>query len=287
MESLVTRAQGIELRGVALPNGAKATIQTLRVAFAGATPARLAEGILPRTYTAKPLVSVDGDAMFGELAILRWLEKDGWSGAWVDTFHGGKFWNAMPHKSAPIALPLQAQNLYDEIKRSNGGKGSGAFDVMAWRRDQFVFLEYKGAGDNSNTNEARWIEAALAAGVAPGQLWFVVHPLGHDTAPRKMPRTTTPQAARMNQPSNKLHRRTIADTLKREQRWEVKSRVDGTIDVEVPASAPSAIAFIDEVRAAIEAMGYSPTLRLVTASGQRMIQVSTPETLEQRDRGAH
>ena len=48
---------------------------------------------------AKPLVSVDGDAMFGELAIVRWLEKDGWQAFWVDTYHRQQFWRVMPHTS--------------------------------------------------------------------------------------------------------------------------------------------------------------------------------------------
>lgn len=270
-----------------MPNGGRSRIQTLRIAFPNASPPRLPEGTLPRTYTAKPLVSVDGDAMFGELAILRWLEKDGWSGVWVDTFHGGKFWNAMPHKAAPVSLPPKALALYGEIKRANGGKASGAFDVMAWRREQFMFVEYKGAGDASNKNEAAWIGAALAAGVSPGQLWFVVYPASGAAARRSRPRPAPLEPAPMNQPREKLHRRTIADTLQRERRWDIVSRVDGSIEFEVPPAAPSAEAFKQEVRVAIEAMGYSPRLAIVTASGRRMIRVSTPETLAQRGLGKH
>jgi hypothetical protein len=47
---------------------------------------------------------------------------------------------------------------------------------MAWRNGEFAFLEYKGEGDRSNRNEAKWIEAALEVGVLPTQLWFVLHP---------------------------------------------------------------------------------------------------------------
>ena len=176
MESLVALAPSIDQRPVTLPDGITVAIRYLRIAFSRATPNRLAEGTLPRTYTAKPLVSVNGAAMFGELAIVRWLEKDGWEGVWMDTCHGAKFWKAMPHKSLPVALPPAARALYDAIKAANGGKASGTFDVMAWRNGDFTFLEYQGEGDRSNRNEARWIAAALAAGVLPTQLWFVVHP---------------------------------------------------------------------------------------------------------------
>ena len=176
MESLTSLARSIEQRTLTLPDGRTISIRALRAAFSRATPDRLPEGTLPRTYTEKPLVSVNGAAMFGELAIVRWLEKDGWEAVWMDTIHGTKFWKAMPHKSAPVALPPAARTLHDAIKAANGGKVSGAFDVMAWRSGEFAFLEYKGEGDLPNRNEARWIEAALAAGVLPAQLWFVVHP---------------------------------------------------------------------------------------------------------------
>jgi len=176
MQSLFSLASFSELRSVTLPVRGLAQLQALRIAFPRATPDRLPEGKLPRTYTSKPLVSFNGDAMFGELAIVRWLERDGWEAVWVDTFHGGKFWKAMPHKSSPVRLPPVAQATFDAIKRANGGKTSGSFDVMAWRGQDSAFFEYKGEADVSNRNEARWIEAALDAGILASQLRFVVHP---------------------------------------------------------------------------------------------------------------
>ena len=109
MESLVSLARTIEPRQVTLPDGATVVNRALPIRFSRATPDRLPEGTLPRTYTSKPLVSVNGAAMFGELAIVRWLEKDGWDAVWMDTFHGAKFWRAMPHKSAPVTLPPGAR----------------------------------------------------------------------------------------------------------------------------------------------------------------------------------
>jgi len=178
MESLVSLAPSIDQRPVTLPDGSTVAIRALHISFSRATPNRLPEGTLPRTYTSKPLVSVNGAAMFGELAIVRWLEKDGWDAVWMDILHGAKFWKAMPHKSQPVALPPAPRALHDAIKTANGGKASGTFDVMAWRSGEFAFLEYKDEDERSNRNEARWIAAALAAGVLPTQLWFVVHPAG-------------------------------------------------------------------------------------------------------------
>jgi hypothetical protein len=176
MQSLFSLASSTDLRPVALPARGVVHLQALHIAFPRATPDRLPEGKLPPTYTSKALVSVNGDAMFGELAIMRWLERDGWEGVWVDTSHGGKFWKAMPHKSSPVRLPPAARATFDAIRRANGGKGSGAFDVMAWRGGDFAFFEYKGEDEAPNRNEARWIDAALDTGILPTQLRFVVHP---------------------------------------------------------------------------------------------------------------
>ena len=86
--------------------------------------------------------------------------------------------------------------------------------------------------------------------------------------------------------SDKLHRRTIADALKRERKWEVESHVDGSIDFSVPPRM-SSDAFAAEVKAAVEAMGYQPTVRITSSQRGQLVRVHTPETLAQCGRGAH
>ena len=174
MDTLLALSSSQSVRSVALPDGSAAHIRTLFVRFPSAVPAKLPDGTLKFTYTSKPLVtSVTGAAVFGELAILDALRKDGWDGVWVDTFHGGKFWNQMPQVSAPVALPAAAANLYNTIVAANNGRRSGFFDVFAWKGSEFLFVEYKGPGDSSNKNESAWIAAAHRAGVADAQLLFV------------------------------------------------------------------------------------------------------------------
>ena len=176
MESLVALATSIEVRRVVLPGGGEAAVRALVAGFSRATPDRLKPGTLAGTYVSKPLVSVDGDAMFGELAIVRWLEKDGWQAFWVDTYHRQQFWRVMPHRGRPVALPEPLRARYDAIVAANGGRPRGFFDVIAARGDQVIHLEYKGAGEGSSRAEAGWIESALRAGVSEHDLWFVVHP---------------------------------------------------------------------------------------------------------------
>ncbi len=172
MHSLVDRGE-ISICELALPDGQRIPVRVLQVRFGRATPDRLREGTLAPSYTAKPLVSVAGDAMFGELAVVRWLERDGWRAVWVDTAHGRNFWVEMPQRGAPVALPPEARQRYDAIVAANDGRASGFFDVMAWRDGQFVFVEYLGPGERLPRSAARWVAAAIAAGVSPHDLWIV------------------------------------------------------------------------------------------------------------------
>lgn len=157
---------------IALPSGKKAVIESFVLQLPDASPARLPNGSLSSTYTSKPLVDLEGEALFGELAIVRLLKKDGWTAVWADTFHGGKFWANMPNKSSPVRLPPQVQKIYDRIAAAKGGP-SGCFDVIAWNGDRVVFLEYKSLRDKSNKNELLWISAAVDAGISERDLYFV------------------------------------------------------------------------------------------------------------------
>ena len=139
---------------------------------------------LRSTYLAKPVVTVGDEILFGELAILRYLEKDDWEGVWVDSFHSSKnqdvFWSAMPPEGKAPSFPSRVQERFNEIKSKNNGRISGFFDVFAWKnegqnyKDDYVFIEYKGRGDSPNDNEDPWVDAATSAGVEPNQL-FIVH----------------------------------------------------------------------------------------------------------------
>jgi len=146
---------------------------TLR--FPSAEPTRLKDGTLKRTYIAKPLVAPSDKPVFGELAVLECLQRDGWSGVWVDTYHGTElFWRDMPQRSSKVDLfqEPEALNVYRGIVAEHGKRG-GFFDVFAWRETYFLFVEYKGKGDRSNANERSWIEAAIRYGIDPGQLLIV------------------------------------------------------------------------------------------------------------------
>lgn len=173
MESLFARALAIEVAECRLPSGEMARVRRLRMHFGHASPDRLPEGALPSTYTSKPLVTFKGAAMFGELALVKWLAVDGWDAVWVDTLHDRKFWRGMPTTSFPVALPAQERLRYDQVVAANGGRASGAFNVMAWKGAHTVFLDYEGPDDVPSRNRSRWMKAALGAGVSVNDLLLV------------------------------------------------------------------------------------------------------------------
>ncbi|HKU49564.1 MAG TPA: VRR-NUC domain-containing protein [Nitrososphaera sp.] len=165
-------------------------IEGLKIHFPPATllqikNSRVLDILEDKAYLSKPVLVHDGRVIFGELAILRYLEKDQWKGVWVDSFHShGRtdvLWSGMPPTGVPPALPPKASEKFQAIKEQNGGRLSGFFDVFAWKeggeRDDFIFIEYKGRGDPASENESEWISAALAAGVKPEQLCIVGYDL--------------------------------------------------------------------------------------------------------------
>jgi hypothetical protein len=173
VQSLFARATRLDVVACRLPSRRELRLRRLAVRFGRASPEHLRPGTLAPSYVAKPLVTFQGAAMFGELAVLRWLERDGWQGVWVDTAHGRKFWREMPHRAAPVALPAAQRELYDAIVALNGGRASGFFDVMALRDRQMVFVDYEAPGERPGRTRAAWMDAALTAGISEHDLLLV------------------------------------------------------------------------------------------------------------------
>jgi hypothetical protein len=86
----------------------------------------------------------------------------------------------------------------------------------------------------------------------------------------------------------KLHRRAIRDTLVREYGWDVRSRVEGLVEVRPYTPIVSVVEFREAVLSGVRTMGYQPTLVSERdEQGRTCIQFHTPETLAQSGRGAH
>lgn len=114
------------------------------------------------TFNGKPLLELNGEMVFAELAILRSFQGAGWDGRWIDSFHQRHLIGYWP---TPISepLPKKQQSILDHISAKTGGSG-GCFDVFCWRGEDLLFAESKWR-DRLLPTQIRWLEAALDIGI--------------------------------------------------------------------------------------------------------------------------
>ena len=124
------------------------------------------------------MVELDGEHLFAELAILRLLEKDGWSGRWVSTQGAGtevwKYlteWKDLPRdeqKTRPIEESEPRQLLARIASFNKPRRYKGCWNVFAWRGAEFAFIECKRAASRTNdvVNKLQedWMRSALFIG---------------------------------------------------------------------------------------------------------------------------
>jgi hypothetical protein len=125
---------------------------------------------------AKTELVVGRERAYGELAVLRMLQRLGWDGVWVSTYGSFKgFWTGIPATSTRLpSLPRPAQMTYDEIRAERGGREGGHWDVFAWKRERFLYAECKepGTGDKLNPNQKAWLPVAQR--VVPSAIFMLV-----------------------------------------------------------------------------------------------------------------
>ena len=113
------------------------------------------------TFNHKPVLELNGEMVFAELAILRIFQKAGWQGRWIDTYRR-KFRIGYWGQNVTEALPPKQRAILDSILSK-----SGCFDVFCWREDAVLFVEAKWKShDAIRATQRRWLEAALDAGLS-------------------------------------------------------------------------------------------------------------------------
>jgi hypothetical protein len=111
---------------IVLPSGREITVAKAMPLF------RKWAGEMPDdTFNGKPLLELNGEMVFAELAILRSFQLAGWDGRWIDSYHHRYLTQYWP---SPVSEPLPAkqQSILDRIRAKAGGTG-GCFDVFCWR----------------------------------------------------------------------------------------------------------------------------------------------------------
>lgn len=138
-------------------------------------------------YGNKPLLDIDGEPMFAELAILRLFQKDGWDGVWVDTFR--KKYRTSWGDEGVVRLSGDKLQLLKAIHQ-RAGSTSGCFDVFCWKDDFVVFAESKRKSkDDIRQTQLAWLEAAMHTGFGASNFliveWMSTGSSGANKAPRQ------------------------------------------------------------------------------------------------------
>jgi hypothetical protein len=138
---------------------------------------------LDRGYSAKPLVLVEKQVAFPEIAVLALFRKMGWEGAWVDTPHH-KYFDKMPNQSKGISLGAHANQAISRIAAYNENSRVGCWDLVLWSERAVAFAAvtfsveagsapHDGArGAPIGDARTRWLAAAVKSGLTAAQ--FVV-----------------------------------------------------------------------------------------------------------------
>jgi hypothetical protein len=126
---------------------------------------------------AAGMVELDGEHLLAELAVLRLLERQGWSGRWVNTVGGGgEVWKYLTHW-ADVPRAEQRNRVLEEeeprqvlagVARRARKRYAGCWDVYAWRGGEFAFLQTKRVTSSAKVEvsapNADWLQTALLFG---------------------------------------------------------------------------------------------------------------------------
>ncbi|HTZ52248.1 MAG TPA: hypothetical protein VMF68_11340 [Spirochaetia bacterium] len=168
---------------ISLGGGKEVALRCYRAQLHGC-PERPAIG-LDRAYSARPLVLVEKQAMFPELAVLSFFRKKGWEGAWVDASHR-KYFDRMPNQSKGISLGAHAAQVLARVAQYAGSGRAGCWDLVLWADRAVAFAAVVGADDSPGAaattaaagrllGEARtgWLGAAVKSGMSVAQFAVV------------------------------------------------------------------------------------------------------------------
>ena len=109
---------------------------------------------VPRTYSVKPTVKIGNTCSFPELAILGFFKRKGYRGFWVDAFHK-KYWTNASSKYSFAELKGDYRKIVNDIKKLNGGKISGCWDLIIWKGVETKFVESKGKPCNDKIRKSQ------------------------------------------------------------------------------------------------------------------------------------
>jgi hypothetical protein len=127
----------------------------------------------------KPALSFGGQVTWAEFVLVRLLEQGGWDARWVKNWTGGREFCVDVGVSRP--LPENARDAFLRIdRRAASATGGGAWDIFAWRGDEYLILESKKfrSGDVLRPGQIAWFAAAVLEGFDATQFAIVEYDPG-------------------------------------------------------------------------------------------------------------
>ncbi len=135
------------------------------------------------TFGHKPLVSVDGEPMFAEMAIRTHFINDGWQARWIQTYGRRNKepiclseWkdDSYANQTHDAIEDTALTNMLREIARLNNNSYAGCWDIVAWKQGQLVFAEAKRNNkDSIRQTQTNWLAAGLSFGLKPQNFLLV------------------------------------------------------------------------------------------------------------------
>lgn len=129
---------------------------------------------LDKSWSNKPLVMMDKQAMFAEFALLTLFRKTGWEGVWADAHHR-KYFDKMPNQSKGASLNTYINQVISRIAANNNNSKAGCWDIILWANRTVVFVEMKcvPSEDDLGSSQLCWLNAALKSGMSAAQFLVV------------------------------------------------------------------------------------------------------------------
>jgi len=130
---------------------------------------------IKETFGGKPIVCVNSEPMFAELAIMTYFTMSGWESRWIETY--GKSNKAPIYLSGwkddkfknQICDPIADKNitkLLSDIAKCNNNSYSGCWDVVGWTDDKIIFAESKRVKkDKIRQTQINWLSSGLKFGL--------------------------------------------------------------------------------------------------------------------------
>jgi hypothetical protein len=130
--------------------------------------------IMIDTFGGKPVLDVNGEQTFAEVAIVRLFRPAEWNARWLESYAARGSWPRVLSQWHPGGIKFcedviiedeRVRTTIQSIIDANGGKCSGCWDAVAWSEDRIVFCEAKRSKrDRLSETQRGWMQAALRAG---------------------------------------------------------------------------------------------------------------------------